>query len=87
MGESKKRSRDGGGKSFLLGLGLDARDGQKRITRAERFAVVGGSEETHDRMAETFIKTCEDLKRKGRNLDNADPREISDLLGKHFSEN
>lgn len=82
MGGSEKRSR--GGKSFLLGLGLDAKDGQKRITQAERFSVVGGSEETHDKMAETFIKTCEDLKRRGRDLDDADPREISDLLDKHL---
>lgn len=82
MSESDKRSRRG--KSFLLGLGLDGRDGQKRITRADRFSVVGGSEETHEKIAETFIKTCEDLKRKGRNLDDADPREISDLLDKHL---
>lgn len=85
-GDSEKRSR-GAGRSFLLGLGLDGADGQKRITRAERFSVVGGSEETHDCMTETFIKTCEDLRRKGRDLDDADPREISDLLGKHLSGN
>ncbi|HIV04900.1 MAG TPA: hypothetical protein IAC75_07135, partial [Candidatus Spyradosoma merdigallinarum] len=48
------------------------------------FSVVGGSEETHEKIAETFIKTCEDLKRKGRDLDDADPREISDLLDKHL---
>lgn len=83
MNDSKEHSRDGG-KSFLLGLGLDGKDGQKRVTRAENFSVVGGSEETHDRITETFVKTCEDLKRKGRDLDSADPREISDLLRKHL---
>lgn len=74
------------GKSFLLGLGFDEKHGQKRITRSEQFSVVGGSEETHEKMTETFIKTCEDLKRKGRDLDSADPREISDLLDKHLNE-
>lgn len=73
-------------RTFLLGLGLDGRDGHKRVTRAEQFSVVGGSEETHERMTESFLKTCEDLKRKGRSLDSADPREISDLIDKHFDE-
>lgn len=82
MNAPKKRSR--GGKSFLLGLGLDGNDGHRRITRAERFSVVGGSEETHDKMTETLVRTCEDLKRKGRDLDDADPHEISDLLEKHL---
>ena len=67
-------------KSHLLGLGLDG-DGEKRITRAENFSIVGGSEETHEKIAETFIKTCEDLKRKGRDLDDADPRETANGIG------
>ncbi len=67
----------------LLGLGLDARDGQKRITRGEGFALVGGSEETHDRMTETVIKTSEDLGRKGRTIADAHPEEVADLLRKH----
>ena len=67
----------------LLGLGLDAKDNQKRITRGEGFQLVGGSEETHDRMTETVIKTTEELGRKGRTLMNAHPDEVADLLRKH----
>ncbi|WP_309399257.1 hypothetical protein [Cerasicoccus maritimus] len=70
-------------KAALLGVGLDNKDGHKRITQAEKFAVVGGSEETHDRMTETLIKTCEDLKRKGRELEDAAPKEVADLLHKN----
>lgn len=70
-------------KNHLLGLGLDAKDGHKRITTGEGFNLVGGSQETHDKMAETVIKTTEDLGRKGRSLVDADPREIIDLLRKH----
>ncbi len=70
----------------LLGLGLDGADGRKRITRGEGFNLVGGSAETHDRMAETVIKTTEDLGRKGRTLADADPREVADLLRKHGEE-
>lgn len=62
---------------------MDNQDGHKRITQAEKFAVVGGSEETHDRMTETLMKTCEDLKRKGRELEDAAPDEVADLLHKN----
>jgi len=64
----------------LLGLGLDATDGHKRITRAERFSIVGGSEETHGRMTETVIKTFETLDRKGKTIDKVDKKELSDII-------
>ena len=67
----------------LLGIGLDARDEHKRITRGEGFNLVGGSEETHERMTETVIKTTEDLGRKGRTIGDAHPEELADLLRKH----
>ncbi|WP_269541857.1 hypothetical protein [Cerasicoccus fimbriatus] len=70
-------------KAALLGVGLDNQDGHKRITKAEKFAVVGGSEETHERMTETLIKTCEDLKRRGRELEDAAPKEVAELLHKN----
>ncbi|MBM3825175.1 MAG: hypothetical protein FJ410_00395 [Verrucomicrobia bacterium] len=70
-------------KNHLLGLGLDAKDGHRRITSGEGFNLVGGSQETHDKMAETVIKTTEDLERKGKSIIDADPREIIDLLRKH----
>ena len=43
--------------NHLLGIGLDAQDKHKRITRGEGFNLVGGSEDTHERMTETVIKT------------------------------
>jgi hypothetical protein len=62
---------------------LDATDQHKRITRGEGFSLVGGSEETHERMTETVIKTSEDLSRKGRTIADARPEELADLLRKH----
>jgi hypothetical protein len=70
-------------RNHLLGLGLDARDGHKRITRGDGFNLVGGSEETHERMTEIVIKTSEDLGRKGRSLGEADPEEVAELIRKH----
>jgi len=67
----------------LLGLGLDGQDKHKRITRGEGFHLVGGSEDTHDRMTETVIKTTEDLGRKGLTIADAHPEELADLLRKH----
>lgn len=69
--------------NHLLGLGLDGRDKHKRITRGEGFNLVGGSEDTHERMTETVIKTTEDLGRKGRTIADAHPEELADLLRKH----
>jgi hypothetical protein len=62
---------------------LDATDQHKRITRGEEFSLVGGSEETHERMTETVIKTSEDLSRKGRTIADARPEELAELLRKH----
>lgn len=71
------------GQSKLLGLGFDNSDGHKRITQAERFSIVGGSEETHELMTETAIKTFEELKRRGKDLDEASSDELADIIRKH----
>ena len=41
----------------LFGVGLDNQDGHKRITTGEKFIILGGSAETHERMTETIVKT------------------------------
>jgi hypothetical protein len=64
----------------LLGVGLDNKDGHKRITRGEKFAIVGGSAETHERMTESVVKTMEKLQRKGKELEDAEPKEVAELL-------
>ena len=70
-------------KVHLVGIGLDNKDGHKRLTQAESFTVVGGSEETHERATETLIKTVEDLKVKGKRLEDVDPQQLSDIIQKH----
>jgi len=67
----------------LLGLGLDGSDGHRRLTKGEGFLLAGGSEETHERMTGTVLRTVEDLGRKGRDLGSAEPAEVIDLLRKH----
>ncbi|MCC5840049.1 MAG: hypothetical protein JJT96_07990 [Opitutales bacterium] len=70
-------------RAHLLGVGLDHEDGHKRLTRAEKFTIVGGSEGTHEKMTETLLKTMEALKRRGRELEEADKEELADLLRKN----
>ena len=69
--------------AHLFGLGLDCTDGHKRITQAEKFSILGGSENTHDKMTETLFKTFEDLSLKGKSLESASMEEITDLIQKN----
>jgi len=78
--ERNKKSKD----AILVGVGLDNDDGHKRITSAEKFAIVGGSQETHDKMTETVVKTFEDIDRKGKSLENIEPKELKDLIDKNM---
>ena len=50
--------------NHLLGVGLDNKDGHKRMT-------------------ETVVKTFEDIKSKGKELEDVDPGELADLLKKN----
>lgn len=70
-------------KNSLIGIGLDNTDGHKRITQSEKFAIVGGSQETHDKMTETVVKTFEDLKRKGKELHETEPKELTEIIQKN----
>jgi len=64
----------------ILGVGLDNTDGHKRITKTEEMVLVGGSEETHERMQETAIKFSEELQRRGKALPETTVREAIGLL-------
>jgi hypothetical protein len=66
--------------AHLVGVGIDHSDGHKRITQAERFSIIGGSEETHGRMTETVTKTFETLDRRGKSLETIDKKELSEII-------
>ena len=65
-------------KAILLGIGLDS-DGHKRITTSSNFALVGGTQETHEAMTEKAIKINEKLARKGKRLDEISSEEFDDI--------
>ena len=68
--------------AHLLGLGLDNEDGHKRLTSAEQFTIVGGSDETHGRMTETVIKTFKELKTRGKPMHVVEPSELAEIIHK-----
>ena len=65
-------------KTILLGVGLDS-DGHKRVTTGPNFALVGGSQETHEVMTEKVIKINEKLASKGKQLENVSAEEFDDI--------
>ena len=64
----------------LLGVGLDNKDGHKRITRSDEFLVVGGSQETHEKMQDVVIRFSETLRGRGKRLKDASPEEVIEIL-------
>ncbi len=78
MVTSRNSNRDE--KSLMVGLGLDNKDGHKRITKGENFCLVGGSEETHERMTETAIKVNEKLSSRGKKLHEISREEFIDII-------
>lgn len=64
----------------VVGVGLDAADGHKRVTRTEEMVLVGGSHDTHARMQETAIKFSENLEKCGKKLPEVSPEQALDLL-------
>ena len=65
-------------KAMMLGVGLDS-DGHKRITKGENFALVGGTEETHDQMTETAVKINEKIASRGKRLEEVSHEEFDDI--------
>ena len=74
--EEEKSKRD----AMMLGVGLDNSDGHKRVTRGDNFCLVGGSEETHEKMTETAVKINEKLSAKGKHLAEVSPEEFRDMV-------
>jgi hypothetical protein len=66
------------GRAILLGVGLDS-DGHKRVTTGPNFALVGGSQETHEIMTEKAILINEKLASKGKALEEVSRQEFEEV--------
>jgi len=65
-------------RALMLGVGLDS-DGHKRLTTGPNFALVGGSQETHEQMTEKALKINEKLKARGKQLETITHEEFDDI--------
>jgi hypothetical protein len=86
-GSSNNKKRKG--PAILLGVGLDS-DGHKRVTTGQSFALVGGSEQTHEVMTEKAVKIQEKLSAKGKTLGEVSREEFDDIaasVGLHRAPN
>jgi hypothetical protein len=54
-------------------------DGHKRLTTGPNFALVGGTEETHEVMTEKAVKINEKLKARGKQLEEVSRDEFDDI--------
>jgi len=64
--------------ALMLGIGVDS-DGHKRLTTGSNFALIGGTEETHQAMTEKAIKINEKLAAKGKRLEDVTREEFEDI--------
>ncbi|HKI69818.1 MAG TPA: hypothetical protein VKA67_09530 [Verrucomicrobiae bacterium] len=76
MANVKKRKSQP--KALMLGIGLDS-DSHKRLTTGPNFAMVGGSEQTHEEMTEKAVKINEKLKDRGKELHEVSREEFDDI--------
>jgi hypothetical protein len=65
-------------RALMLGVGLDG-DGHKRVTTGPNFALVGGSQDTHEQMTEKVIKVNEKLSARGKRLETVSREEFDDI--------
>ncbi|MDO4575294.1 MAG: hypothetical protein Q4D98_08780 [Planctomycetia bacterium] len=80
MSDASEKKPDDFRIESLLGVGFDNTDGEVRLTRGPDFALVGGSQPTHERMQETVCKVNERLEKRGKRLRDASREEFTDIL-------
>jgi hypothetical protein len=64
----------------ILGLGFDQQDGHVRITHGEGFDVYLGSDDSHEAMSRVCCQIEEELKRRGKKLQDLTREEFKSIL-------
>jgi len=77
--KDEQEERQARKRALLLGVGFDGTDGHTRITRGPNFYLVGGSEPTHGLMQEKAIKFNEELKKRGRRIEEISREEFYEI--------
>jgi hypothetical protein len=80
MSVAKKTSKKKPQVVGFVGVGLDNQDGEQRITRSEHFFLLGGSQETHGRMQDTAMRFDDELRRRGKPIQETPVEEVIEIL-------
>lgn len=64
--------------ALMVGLAFDS-DGHQRITTGKNFALLGGTQETHEHMTEKALKINEKLSRRGKELHEVSREEFDEI--------
>ena len=65
----------------FLGIGLDNyQDGHQRLTQSDHFFLLGGSQETHEKMQGTAMRFSEELERRGKPLEETPIEEVIEIF-------
>jgi len=65
-------------KREIVGIGLDTY-GHNRITTRPNCNLAVGTQDTHEKMTEKVISIKEKLQRRGKTLDEVEPRKFDDI--------
>jgi hypothetical protein len=63
----------------LLGVGLDGKPDEKRITHGENFLLIGGTRQTHEHMVVTVLRFNEKVDKLGKTLEEVNTRELREI--------
>ena len=64
----------------LLGVGFDAEDGHVRITNAEKYDVLMGSEQSHEYIQQLIEKIEDQIENRGLALDDLTPEQLGEFV-------
>lgn len=64
----------------MLGVGFDTQDGQIRLTKAEQYQIMMGSDETHKALQNICSAIDETIKKSGRSLCDYTPEEFMEMV-------
>lgn len=66
----------------LIGICIEENDGHRRITQAEQFLIIGGSQESHQHVTLACLKVLDNLKQNGKRLELIEPNELINIINK-----
>lgn len=68
--------------NHFIGICIDNDDGHKRLTQAEQFLIIGGTQEAHEVLTVACLKTFQNLKQNRKRLEQIEPDELIEIINR-----